>query len=187
MTQRPRRPTSKKSATPEQDKYPPNGGSRREFVRYQEEQPEYEPREPYPNSDEEFVDDPEPPAPRKSATRRRTPRTTKSNPKHVILPWNDVSVEGWVAGDPEFVENQDGDVWLAKFSISIYQGKNRDGGYRPRAYMQLTFRGEELIERVDREIHDRDTVIVKGHLEQSKSTTSGRYFTSIACDYLEIK
>lgn len=173
-----------KSKTPEQDRYDPDRSQRTGRVM----------NSATPPSDEEYMqlgDDDIPD--RASETRRPDPqRQRKSPPKprvsksngHMTLPWNNIVAEGTVFGDPELRVNDEGEVWLATFSLAIYNGKFNNGEYRPSIWIQVKVKGDKAIV-VDEEISDRCRVHVEGRLDQYK-TEDGRYLNSIICDFFEV-
>lgn len=136
--------------------------------------------------DEEIEDDPflpeeeeeepvsKPKRPLRKAKRRES-RANKSG--HIVLAWNDVTIEGNLGKDPEVRATHSG-APFCYLSVAVYQGKDKDA-----CWMQVSVWDEELVDMISEHLGVGSRVRVYGKLAQRKS--NGVYYTSIVADLVE--
>ena len=145
---------------------------------------EEEKRDPFlddPDEDEEEEEEERRPVRRKSApkAKRRESRANKSG--HIVLAWNDLTVEGNLGRDPEMSVLTDGTPFT-RVSVAIWQGKDKDP-----CWMQVIF-WRDVAEMVNDNFQKGDRIRVYGRLSQRSwedRDGNNRITTEIVSDHAE--
>lgn len=113
---------------------------------------------------------------------KQKPRTTKSRPQHVDLPWNNLVVSGNLGQDPEMQVTSGGTPYM-RLNLAVYGGKNKDGERNPPVWLNVTIWGD-LAEQYEPDLFKGEYVKCYGQLTGYKG--QDRYFIGMRADYLEI-